>query len=412
MFHCTKTMESATPRSDIVELNPRDVADEWIERATTDFAAIARTKELFYRDIFEDGRWRDCYSFADHSRRYSSLIRLIFAGVKTDNPAISPPSSTEVNAWFILFNQRAQLTEANVPSRLLPPNRGVSAALASATAKIASPIARRDAQKAILQRMEQESEIAASKGCNPLPFTASTVREVAAAMGHRKHRITRPLEYRELDEMDPEAWSSMVQSISDLRGVVLSQLPAEQEHQKVLALARRLEGIALRPSRFVFGVFDARECFTAILVENFVGKMTPMEKGVKLAARHTGFVTRDGAGACWSSVGYDTVPMTVPIQPGGDLPEIVCIGEGEVSPNQCSRVAMVMDEKAADKAVDTAIAALQMSVVPIPLAAWLEWESRGGIPVGTYVDEVLEPTVDDEPVDEENEATGDGSPVL
>lgn len=404
-------MESATPRSH-TGLDPGAVADEWIERAVTDFAAIARTKELFYRDIFEDDRWRDCYSFADHSRRYSSLIRLIFAGVKQKMPELSSPSSTEVNAWFVLFSQRAQLTEANVPSRLLPKNRGVSAALASATSKITSPIDRTTAQKAILQKMEQESEIAASKGCNPLPFTASTVREVAAAMGHRKHRITRPLEYRELDEMDPEAWSSMVQSISDLRGVVLSQLPAEQEHQKVLALARRLEGIALRPSRFVFGVFDTKECFTAPLVENFVGKMVPMEKGAKFAARHAGFVTRDGAGACWSSVGFDTVPMTVPIPPGGDLPEIACIGEGMVSPCQCSRIVLVMDEKAADKAVDSAIAALQTSVVPIPLAIWLDWESRGGIPVGTYVDEVLEPTVDDEPVDEQDELTGDGSLVL
>lgn len=406
-------MESATPTSDAVGLNPGVVAKEWIERCEADFALIARTKEKFFSDIFEDGRWRDCYSFADQSRRYSSLIRLIFAGVKKLNPTLSPPSQTELNAWFQLFTQRARLSEANVPDRLLPKNRGMAAALASATAKIPDPKQKTETQKAILQKLDQESDHAMRKGCNPLPFTAATVREVAASMGHRRKRVTRPLIFRELDELDAESWLAITNGISDLRSLLLQQLPAAEEHTKALALARRLEGSALRPSRFVFGVFDAKECFIAPLVENFVGKMVPMELGVKPAKRHVGFVTREGAGACWSSTGYDTQPTTKPDAPGTDLPEVMPCGEGETCPARCSRIVLATDEKAADKVVDEAVTALQMSVVPIPLADWQDWESRGGLPVGTYVDEALEPSVDDEPVDEvTDEADGDGSSVL
>lgn len=396
-------MEPVTPQEAPPVLNPGDVADEWIERAQTDFALIARTKEKFYRDVFEDGRWRDCYSFADLSRRYSSLIRLIFSGVRTVEPSLQPPSQTEMHAWFTLFTQREQLVAANVPERLLPPNRGVAAALASATAKIADPVQKREAQKAILEKMEFESDLAAAKGCNRLPYTASTVREVAGLLGHRKKSSVRPLVFRELDELDAEAWGSIVQTITDLRVMYLSQLPAEKEHTQGLSLTRRLEGIALRPSRFVFGLFDAKECFTALLVENFVGKFLKMDASVKFAKRHTGLVTRNGASAVWSSTGFDSVAVVPPGEPGSDLPMIEPCGEGTYPCNH-SRWVMVTDEKAADKVVDEAVAALQQTVVPIPLATWREWETRGGIPIGTYVDEVLEPSVDDEPVDEQDDA--------
>jgi hypothetical protein len=363
--------------------------DDWVQRAADDFSSIHRTKQQFFQDVFTDAPWQDL-PFSDESRRYSRFVAVVFArAAEMTASTVRFPSSTEVNDWFHLYARSERLAAANVPGHLLPTSRGVSNALASAVIAVADPKRKLEAEKAILLKLEEESKRNEAAGGNGIPVTAQAVKLMAAQLGYRKPTIEKPTEHRELTDLDAETWNTLVGLVAQLYTVPRSQLAPEKERQQMLKLTATLRDLTLRPVRFVFGCFDEHERFGGLVLaaqKEFEAYLK--QSNVRTNGAQSGFVVK-------SSTPVQGVTTVDTLISEGDLaPGETNWTTAADTPAKCRLVLFeVADEREAMKIADRLSTTHQRMVQPIPMKTYASWQqsSFGQIPLGTVLDEVLEP---------------------
>ena len=369
-----------------------DLAEVWIERAANDFGGVHRTKESFFFDVYADASWQAAFSFSDESRRYSAFVALVFTKAQQRvDPAVNFPSQTETNNWFWHFRRREQLKSANVPEHLLPASRAVSNALASAVVTVTTPEEKVQVQKAILMKLADESSRnVARNGEGLLPPTAASIREIAGSMGYRKPRPPRLTNTRELTDLEPGDWAEIVRLVNNAYQTLRSQLPSDKERIELMKLTARLHDLVLAPTPTVFGVFSAEERFEGMVVEI----TRPFKKSIRVDGiqKNRG---EDGWIAKPTSLFEGEVVVCCEVTDGdesddGGLEAVISKPLDE----QCEvRLLTVNDERDAAKRADELTRSLGRIVAPIALSIYRGWREggEGRIPLGTPMDEVIEP---------------------
>jgi hypothetical protein len=372
------------------------VLSDWVQRAADDFSSIHRTKQQFFQDVFTDAPWQDL-PFSDESRRYSRFVAMVFARA-SEVASVRYPSQTEVNDWFHFFARSERLAAANVPGHLLPTSRGVSNALASAVIAVADPKQKLNAEKAILLKLEEESKRNEAAGGNGIPVTAQAVKLMAAQLGYRKPTIEKPTEHRELTDLDAATWNTLVGLAAQLYTVPRSQLAPEKERQQMLKLTATLRDLTLRPVHFVFGCFDEHERFDGLVLaaqKEFEAYLK--QSNVQMNRSQSGFVVKSSTPVEGVST-VDTLISEGDLAPGETSWTTVATAtlawSGGRRFTECRLVLFeVADEREAMKIADRLSTTHQRMVQPIPMKMYARWRdsSFGQIPLGTVLDEVLEP---------------------
>lgn len=360
---------SAQPIAQAIAAQSRTTDDEatiteWSARARQTFQAIHQLKEDFFESVFSDAPWESMFDFADESRRYSQFVRLVFSRLRELSHL---PSSTEVNSWFWLFKRRQQFREAEVPEQALPQTRKVQEALQSATAGMKSDQDRLEAQ---IQILTQASQIADGEA----PST-STVKAAAAELeiGAEKLPKLPDFEARPLDDLTPAEWHQIVHLQQRLRAELLEPKDPQTQRQKLLKLSSSFEDLTRHQTTWVVAVFDA-ERFVGCLSRQMVQKRIVKEIGAKTVS-FTRFVEADVKVIADGDLLGAVLPMAEP--PEGEHLRLVGV-RGDRKVRQCLKV-------------NTGRVKPTHMLEMVDLQTLQAWFARGGVPLGTYLDEVVEP---------------------
>ena len=307
------------------------------------------------------------FDFADESRRFSQFIKLVFARLGDMQHL---PSSSEVNSWYWLFKRQADYRQRDVPEELLPPNRKVAETLQAVTKTARSDEERLEQQIQILQRCSTvEGEI-----------TVSKVRQVAAALDIKPESAPEAPAFiaRPLSDLTGSEWHRVCTIGNDLHSVLHGSDGAEQR-KKLLRMAASLQDICRHQTAWVFAAFKA-DRFVGCVMRAMVTKKIPFigrdgkQRFRRIYAEHDLRVVG----------GEELLKAELPFT---DDPE-----DGE----SFLRFAGCRGDRKVRQLVGHITPRIDSGLVieKLDLETLQNWLARGGIPDGTFTDEVLEPTDD------------------
>jgi hypothetical protein len=308
--------------------------------------------------------------YADESRRFSAFVKQVFARLNP-NEVGHLPSSTEVNSWFWLFKRRQQFREADIPEAVLPATRKVQEALQSATAGLKSDEERLEAQIEILQ---QCAAIADGDG-----VTTSMVSRVAADLEFRQPLPKLP-EFlpRALDDLSRSDWHRICTIGQQVRQELLKPKPEADQRQSLLRLTSSLEDLCRHQTTWVCAVFE-NEAFVGCLARQMGQKrcVKQMPSGKTAAFAVHALVDHQVIN------GDDLIAAVLPLAQRPD--ELVtyhqligCRGDRKI--RQMLKHA-------------TSVVKPNWKIETLDLQTLQAWFShQGPPPIGTYVDEVIEPS--------------------
>lgn len=354
---------------------------EWSVRARQTFQAIHQLKHDFFEAVFTDAPWDSMFDFADESRRYSQFVKLVFSRLREVSHL---PSSTEVNSWFWLFKRRQQFREADVPEKALPQTRKVQEALQSATAGMKSDQARLEAQIEILEK--------AALVADGEEISTSAVKAAAAELEITAAPLPKLPDFtaRELDDLTRTEWRQIVHLQQRLRAELLEPKDPMHQRQRLLKLSATFEDLTRHQTTWVVAVFES-ERFVGCLARQMVQKRIVTEIGTKKIS-FTRFAEADVKVVSDGDLIGAVLPMAETPEDG----HLRLVGvRGDRKVRQCLKV-------------NTGRVKPLQTLEMIDLQTLQAWFARGGIPVGTYVDEVMEPSF----LHPDDDQDGDGSPVL
>jgi hypothetical protein len=362
---------------------------EWSKRARKVFSQIHQLKAEFFEALFTDAPWADLSDFADESRRFSAFVKQVFARLKPTEVG-SLPSSTEVNSWFWLFKRRQQFREADVPEVVLPSTRKVQEALQSATAGLKSDEERLEVQIEILQRCAVLPNVDG-------PISASQVSAIAADLEIRKPLPPLPdFSPRSLDDMSTADWQRICHLGQQVRQELLKPTPEVDQRSRLLRLTSSLEDLCRHQTTWVCAVFED---------EKFVGCL----------ARQMG----QKVGFCPGGEGQQGYSFKVHAQidhkviHGDDLiAAVLPMAERPTELSTYHRLIGCRGDRKIRQMLKHGTSVIQSNwkIEPLELTTLQAWFSdQGGVPLGTYVDEVIEPAFLHSDDDAQQ---GDGTPVL
>lgn len=359
---------------------------EWTTRARKVFRQLHQLKAEFFDALFHEAPWVDLSDYADESRRFSSFVKQVFARLKPQEVG-HLPSSTEVNSWYWLFKRRQQFREADVPEAALPATRKVQEALQSATAGLKSDRDRLDAQIEILQHA---AAIATDEG-----VTTSLVQKIAGEL-----EIRRPLPKlpdfapRSLDDLSRTDWQRICTLGQQVRAELLKPKPDHHQRQTLLRLTSSLKDLTRHQTTWVCAIFEN---------EAFVGCLA-RQMGLKRCVKS--MPSGKTAGFSVHALidhqvihGDDLIAAVLPL---AERPEELATYHRLVGCRGDRKIRQMLKHA-------TSVIQPNWKIETVDLATLQAWFShQGPPPVGTYVDEVLEPSF----LHPDDDQDGDESPVL
>ncbi len=388
----TSTMKDPSPDAGSIRINPdgsvsglpmkqfheqerqpvaADAAvSEWTTRARKVFSQIHQLKASFFEALFTEAPWAELSEYSDESRRFSAFVKQVFARL---NPAEVGhlPSSSEVNSWFWLFKRRQQFREADVPETALPQTRKVQEALATATAGMKSDADRLEAQIEILQRC---AELADGE-----PVSASTVKAAADDLEIRAATLPKLPDFapRSLDDLSTADWYRICTIGLQVRQELLKPKPEADQRAHLLRLTSTLEDLCRHQTVWVCAVFDG---------EKFVGCLA-RQMGQKLCVR---------PGADGKNHGFRVHALVDHQVIHGDdlISAVLPLAQRPDEHVSYHRLVGCRGDRKIRQMLKhgTSVIQPQWKIETLDLATLQAWFSQGGIPLGTYVDEVIEPS--------------------
>lgn len=258
---------------------------------------------------------------------------------------------------------------------MIPQTRKVQEALSSATAGLKSDQDRLEAQVEILQRVEA---IATETG---KPVSAGMVAKAAAELEIRQPLPKLPpFEARSLQDLNQQDWKRVVTLAQQLRQALLEPKPDHTQRARLLRLSATLEDLARHQTVWVAAVFEE---------ERFVGILS-RKMGLKTLIKGEGAQKRsfkvhallDHQVIAGDDLLSAQLPMAVRPDHLSTYHRLVgCRGDRKIRQMLKHGTTVIQPEQALE---------------PIDQQVLQQWLAHGGIPIGTYLDEVTEPTWDDE----------------
>lgn len=362
----------------------------WSARARKVFIQIHQLKAEFFEAVFSDAPWYELSGYADESRRFSSFVKLVFSKLRDIEHL---PSSTEVNSWFWLFKRCHQFTEAAVPEAALPQTRKVQEALQSVTKGCRSDHEKVERQIEILQRC---SEVMGDNGADSVSTamvnSAAEELEITPRKKEKGEQLLDAFLPRHLDDMTRTEWDRLISLGLRFRDELKNPKPDYRQRERLLSMSRSFVDLCSHQTTFVLAVLDENDLFQGCLVREMAQKGCLLDRP---AQKKKSFFRVHAEADIRVIHGDDLVSAVLPLAARPD--ELVtyrrlvgCRGDRKLS--QLIKV-------------NTGRINPKWRIYELDLEILQGWFSNGNIPVGTYVDEVIEP---DWSVPEQD----DGIPVL
>ena len=312
-------------------------------------------------------------NYADESRRYSTFVKLVFARLRDIGHL---PSSTEVNSWYWLFKRRQQFTEAAVPDEALPQTRKVQEALQSVTKDCRSDQEKVERQIEILQRC---SEVMSDSGTDSVSTAmVNSVAEELEIKPASTPRISDDFLPRQLEDMTRAEWDRLISLGLRFRDELKTPKPDYRHRERLLSMSRSFVDLCSHQSTFVLAVFDENDLFQGCLAREMAQKGCLLDRP---AQKKKSFFRVHAETDISVIHGDDLVGAVLPLAARPDelvtyrrlvgcrgdrkLPQLIKVNTGRINP--------------------------KWRIQELDLEILQGWFSHGNIPVGTYVDEVIEP---------------------
>ena len=363
-----------------------DAVTIWSAKARKVFVEINQLKAEFFEAVFNDAPWYELSDYADESRRFSSFVKLVFARLGDIGHL---PSSTEVNSWFRLFKRRNQYLDAGVPEAVTPKTRKVQEALQSVTKDCRSDAQKVERQIEILQRCSELMDEGTIDS-----ISTAMVNSVAEEMEIKPQSTPRiPDDFlpRLLDDMTRAEWDRLISLGLRFRDELKNPKPDYRQRERLLTMSRSFVDLCSHQTTFVMAVFDENDLFQGCLARAMVQKGCLKDRP---AQKKKSFFRVHAEADINVIHGDELISAVLPM---ADRPDermsyhrlVGCRGDRKLS--QLIKV-------------NTGRINPKWRLEELDLTVLQDWFSHGNIPVGTYVDEVIEPNWS-------NPEEGDVSPV-